>query len=93
MDDWSILEIVEKVPKMLFWVFCFQSSMDGELQQPRLVRRLLPRLVRMMYGATCAQGKRPLTASPRVKAGLMWLPETLPNIKAGIITPYRNQQR
>ena len=40
-----------------------------------------------MYGATCAQGKYPLTASPKVKAGLIWLPDTLPNIKAGIITP------
>ena len=40
-----------------------------------------------MYCGTCDQSKKPETASASVKAGLMWLPETLPNMSAGIITP------
>ncbi len=47
------------------------------MQQPRL-SKIAPKTCAMMYWATCDQGKRPLTASPGVKAGLMWLPETLP---------------
>ena len=41
----------------------------------------------MMYGRTSFHGNMPLTACARVMAGLMWAPETPPNIRTGNMTP------
>ena len=40
-----------------------------------------------MYGSTSFHGNKPLTAWARVMAGLMWAPETAPNMSTGNITP------
>ena len=85
VDTWNCWESSQDIVRF----FSLQSSKDGELQQPRLVRRLLPKLEQRCMVLLVPKGKKSVTARPRVKAGLMWLPKHYKHQGRDHKPPYR----